>query len=97
MVNKGDSEIEVVSVQRVTDIGNGKIVLQITFGKPIKITPEIRARISEEDPRREGYTEVYSDTVQVMLPIDVSNKFVLGSRWKKTVEPNGTIKIEKGK
>jgi hypothetical protein len=97
MANKKDSEIEVVSVQRITDIANGKIVLQITFGKPVAITPEIRARISEDDPKREGYTEVYSDTIQLMLPIGDSDKFVLGSTWKKTVLPDGTIKIERRK
>lgn len=41
-------KIQILNVQRVTDIATGDIVVQITLGTPIPMNDEIQARLPAE-------------------------------------------------
>ena len=85
-------EVEVINVQRVTDIATGKTVIQVGIGTPTPVTPEIEKRISTEDNLP---TEVYTNFLQIMLPMEVSNLYTVGSKWTLEIGIDGRVIISK--
>ena len=85
-------KIQILNVQRVTDIATGDIVVQITLGTPIPMNDEIQARLPAE--RVESLpSESYTNLIQMMLPFEEAKKYIVGSKWKLTIEKTGRISI----
>lgn len=85
-------EIEVVNVQRVTDIVTGKTVIQVGMGTPAPVTPEMEKRINMED---NVPTEVYTNFLQIMLPMEVSELYTVGSKWSLEIGKDGKVTVSK--
>lgn len=90
--NMTKKEVEVINVQRVTDIVTGKTVIQLGIGTPTPVTPEIEKRINTEDNIP---TEVYTNFLQIMLPMEVSNLYTVGSKWTLEIGNDGRVIISK--
>ena len=90
--NMTKKEVEVINVQRVTDIVTGKTVIQVGIGTPTPVTPEIEKRINTEDNIP---TEVYTNFLQIMLPMEVSNLYTVGSKWTLEIGNDGRVIISK--
>ena len=87
-------KIQILNVQRVTDIATGDIVVQITLGTPIPMNDEIQARLPAERERVESLpSESYTNLIQMMLPFEEAKKYIVGSKWKLTIEKTGRISI----
>ena len=87
-------EIQILNVQRVTDIATGDIVVQITLGTPIPMNDEIQARLPA-DRDVSLPSESYTNLIQIMLPFEEAGKYIVGSKWKLTIEKSGKISITK--
>ena len=85
-------QVEVVNVQRVTDIATGKIVIQVGMGTPTPVTPEIEKRINTED---NVPSQVYTNILQLMLPMEVSDLYTVGSKWALEIGNDGKVTISK--
>ncbi|MHB1507447.1 MAG: hypothetical protein ACYCUZ_05260 [Cuniculiplasma sp.] len=87
--------IQVLNVQRVTDIATGDIVVQITMGTPIPMNSEIQARLPTE--RDESLpSESFTNLIQMMLPFEEAGKYIVGSKWILTTNADGNISITLG-
>ena len=83
-------EIQMLNVQRDTDIATGDIVVQITLDNPMN--DEIQSRLPAE--RAESLpSESYTNLIQMMLPFEEANKYIVGCKWKLTIEKTGRISI----
>ncbi len=79
-------------MQRVTDIVTGKTVIQVGIGTPTPVTPEMEKRIRTEDSMP---TEVYTNLLQIMLPMEVSDLYTVGSKWSLEIGDDGRVTISR--
>lgn len=93
-MTKKNAQVEIINVQRVTDIATGETVIQVGFGTPIPVTQEIlkRFRPDEDAPVP---SEVYTNLVQIMLPLSGSEKYTVGSKWALRIKEDGSVSLEK--
>ncbi len=85
-------QVEIINVQRVTDIVTGQTVIQVGFGTPSQITPEIEKRIRTD---ANVPTEVYTNVIQLMLPMEGSERYTVGSKWVFKIGKDGSVNIHK--
>ncbi len=70
------------------------MVAQITFGTPVSMTEEIKERILDNESRAQS--ELYTNMMQIMIPLEASKEYYLGSVWKIEINEKGEISILKG-
>jgi hypothetical protein len=85
-----EKEVEVLSIQRLIDVSDGKAVYQVTMAKPHKITDEIRERLSDE---QRNSSEVYSNIIQFTVPIQNGPVYPVGSSWKVEIKKDGSLNV----
>jgi hypothetical protein len=85
-----EKEVEVLSIQRMIDISDGKAVYQVTMAKPHKITDEIRARLSDE---QRNSTEIYTNIIQFTVPVQNGSVYPVGSSWKVEINKDGSLNL----
>jgi hypothetical protein len=85
-----ENEVEVLSIQRMIDISDGKAVYQVTMAKPHEITEEIRERLSDE---QKNSMEIYTNIIQFTVPIQSVNMYPVGSSWKVEINKDGGLKV----
>ncbi len=85
-----EKEVEVISVQRLIDLSDGKAVYQVTMANPHKITEEIRKRLPED---QKDSTEIYTNILQFTIPIENGSLYLVGSNWKVAVNKDGSLNV----
>ncbi len=75
------------------DPRNGEKLASIYFGVNVKLSKEMREKISEDNDE-EVTDEVAVPVLQVTMPIKKLIPYRIGSDWKVTIEDNGELNMK---
>lgn len=85
-------ELEVIGVQRVKDVTVNATQIQVLFGHPTDVTPDMVGKLQVE-PGKPSPVEAYTNVLQVTLPFEEAHKYTVGSRWQLRVDEQGAIQL----
>jgi hypothetical protein len=93
--NLVEKDLQLLSINGVTELETGEFALALNFGKIIENSPEIASRLENQGNINPlGPKQVATSTMIIYVKSNHAKPFSVGSDWKLSISAEGRITLE---